>query len=187
MSRSLRIVAGLPVVVFLGCGDGPFGNRNFIASPDTAVLYALARPELGLPSAFDFVNGQTVRVESPEATGLWDVALDRDDADLVLLPPSALGIPSGARIARIADATFDAVREAPEDTARFTRTEPVAVRMGSVYVIRTRERPSFFGTRCFQFAKLAPLSLDLEIGLLEFVWDANPFCNDRRLAPEDGS
>ncbi|NIT86093.1 MAG: hypothetical protein GWN82_04050, partial [Gemmatimonadetes bacterium] len=43
---------------------------------DTVLLYSLARPELNLVSAYNFLQGAPIQVEEPNATGVWDVAVD---------------------------------------------------------------------------------------------------------------
>lgn len=164
------------------CGDDPFGSRNWEVSPDTASIFSLARPELGIASGFDFVDGLPVRIEAPGATGRWDVALDTEGGSLVLLPPGALGVDSRARIGILEDTSFAAVREAPGDTAAYSGPDPVPVRMDAVYIVRTHQRPGF-GRTCLQYAKFVPLEVDAELGLLRFEWEANPFCNDRALVP----
>src|SRR5690606_36377996 len=80
------------------CGDDPFAF-NWSDRPDTVVLYSMARPEMTVPSGFNFYAKQKVPVEAPNATGNWDVALDTREGDLVFLPPGALCIQSRARVA----------------------------------------------------------------------------------------
>ena len=185
-SRALALAA----VVTLGalsvgaCGRDPF-QINWVESPDTVLLYSLARPQLNLVSGFDFYNRLTVRVEDSEATGNWDVAVDTRNGKIVLLAPGALGVDSKARIARIPGTTFAEVIEAPADTTLYTATSPVPVEMGTVYVIRTRQGYGSFGRICVYYAKLEPLEIDPVGGTLRFVYDASPACNDRKLIPPD--
>jgi hypothetical protein len=184
MSARITALAG---IVFLtaglyACGDDLF-NLRWVQNPDTAVLYSLSRPELNLPSAFNFIGRASVRVESPTATGRWDVALDTMDGELVFLPPRALGIQSRAAVAALPGTSFDEVREAPADTLAYSRDQPVSIEAGTVYVIRTREEPGSFGTRCVYYAKLEPIDIDPADGILTFVFDASPACNNRRLVP----
>ena len=176
--------------IAVGFGLAACGGRNpfdigWTQTPDTALLYSLARPELNLPSAFDF-HGRVARiVESPRSTGLWDVILDTQDDQLVFLLPEVLGIPSEARIIQLPGLSFDDVREAPADTTAYTKDEAVPLALGSVYVIRTNLGSDRFGFSCVFYAKMEALEIDVPLGTLRFVYDANPNCGDRDLIPPD--
>ncbi|MBI4540335.1 MAG: hypothetical protein HY704_12600 [Gemmatimonadetes bacterium] len=174
--------AAVAAVLSLAACDDDFFDFRWTASPDTAVIYSLARPELGPPSAFDFLARQPVRIEAPTATGRWDVALDTRDGRLELLPPGALGVQSMARILLLADTSFDAVNEAPGDSSRYVADRPLPLRSGAVYVVRTHEEISF-GQRCPHYGKFTPVAVDEVAGTLRFLFDVNPFCSDRRLVP----
>lgn len=177
--------AAAAVVLAVGaCEDDPF-QIKWSAAPDTVLLYSLARPELNLPSAFNFNNRRLVEVEAPTATGTWDLALDTEGEQLVFLPPGALNINSRARIAALPGMTFDEVQRAPQDTAAYVVEEAVPVSLNTVYVIQTSQSRDGFGRACVFFAKLEPLEIDVSAGTLRFVFDANPVCNDPRLVPPE--
>ncbi|MBI4521277.1 MAG: hypothetical protein HY701_10595 [Gemmatimonadetes bacterium] len=177
----VRTLTGLLITVSLtACGD-PYGYR-WTQIQSHAAIYSLARPEIGAPSGFDFVTGQTVRIEQATATGQWDVALDTQNGQLVLLPPGALGIRSQARLLMLPDTTYELVREAPADTARYTRDQALPVRAGAVYVVRTHEEFSF-GVSCFHYGRFTPVEINTLVGAIRFLYDVNPFCSDRRLIP----
>ncbi len=186
-TRRARL-AGAPLlllaVLTVACGDDPFAIP-WEESPDTVLLYSLARPELNLASGFNFRARVAVRIEAANSTGNWDLALDTRDGKLVFLPPGALGVTSRARVAQLAGRTFDEVREAPGDTAVYSATAPVPVELGSIYVVRTGQRPGVFGARCVYYAKLEPVAIDVAGGTLRFMFDASPICNDRKLVPPD--
>jgi hypothetical protein len=166
------------------CEDDLFKVR-WEENPDTANLFSLARPELNLLSAFDFVSRTPVRVESPDATGKWDMVLDTQDGELVLLPPGALGVVgSRARIIPMGNATFEEVRRAPSDTTLYVGDEPVPVVVGNIYVIRTREQLGVYGRRCVYYGKFEPLEQNVAEGTMSFVFDVSPVCNSRKLYPE---
>jgi len=181
-------MAALVATVALGtatataCGSDPFAI-NWAVSPDTVLLYSLARPQLNLVSGFDFYNRTAVRVEDANATGNWDIAVDTREGKIVLLPPGALGVDSRARVASLPGANFDEVVEAPADTTLYTATSPVPVELGTVYVMRTRQGYGSFGRVCVYYAKLEPLEIDPVGGTLRFVFDSSPVCNDRKLIP----
>lgn len=187
MKSAARITVALAVFAvatrLAACGGNPFEPR-WNENADTVVLFSLARPEINLASAFDFAGRRPVEVQAPGATGSWDVALDTQDGQLVLLPPGALAIESDAGIARLEGTSFAAVEEAPRDTAAFVRDEPVPVETGSVYVVRTRLTRSTFRL-CNRYAKFEPLTVSPGTGTLTFVFDTNPLCDDRRLIPPD--
>ena len=168
----------------LACGDDPF-SFNWNDQPDTVVLYSLARPELNVPSGFNFLSAATVTIESPNATGSWDVALDTQGGELVLLPPGALGVDSRARIAPLDGLTLDEVQEAPTDSTVYVSAAAVPVRTGTVYVVRTGQRQGSFGRRCVYYAKMEAIDIDVAEGALRFRHVTNPVCNDRRLIPPD--
>jgi hypothetical protein len=153
-------------------------------NPDTVLLHSLARPELNLLSAFDFIGRQPVRIESPNATGRWDMVLDTQGDELVLLLPVAVGIPdSKARIAPMGDVPFEEVVKAPSDTTKYISDEPVPINVGHVYVVRTREQAGFYGRRCVYYGKFEPLDQDPLAGTLTFQFDVSPACNSRKLIP----
>ncbi len=187
LRRRARAPLGLATLLWVAlvlasCGDDPFKIR-WTLQPDTVLLYSLARPELNLLSGFSFINRIPIRIEAPNATGSWDVALDTRDGGLVLLPPGALGVESKARIVALPGAEFDEVLEAPADTALYTADGPVPLSLGTVYVVRTNQYIGSFGTRCVNYGKMEPLVIDAAQGTLSFVFDASPVCNDRKLIP----
>ncbi len=188
--RRSTLLAGLALaataVVAGACDDDPFGLDDWIANPTELILYSLDRPELNLPSGANLYQKFTLRLESPTASGNWDIALDTRDGHLVFLDPTSLGIEgSTVRIATFPNTSFEAVREAPSDSTRYVTDEPVPVSVNTVYVVRTNLYPGPFGQRCFFYSKLEPLVVDVEGGTVEFVVDTNPICRDRDLVPPD--
>lgn len=164
------------------CGDDPFAF-NWSDRPDTVVLYSMARPEMTVPSGFNFYAKQKVPVEAPNATGNWDVALDTREGDLVFLPPGALGIQSRARVAPLQGIPLADVTEAPADTLAYIAADAVPLELGTTYVVRTSQRTGSFGTRCVYYAKVEAVAIDVAEGQLTFRHVTNPVCNDRRLIP----
>lgn len=169
-------------VALAACGDDPF-SFQWSDVPDTARIYSLARPELNVASGFSFYDGRAVTIETPNATGLWDAALDTQGGSLVLLPPGALGITSRARIAVFPGAAYADIVEAPGDTLAYEADEPVLVELGTIYVIRTSLRPGSFGSACTYYAKMEPLVIDVAEGILTFQYITSPICNSRDLIP----
>ncbi len=171
----------LPLV--WGCDDNPFQIR-WELNPDTVVIYSLARPEMNLASAFDFVGRTKVRVESPSAVGEWDLAVDTQNGAIVLVPPGAIGVlDSSARVAPMGNLGFDDIRKAPRDTALYIGDRAVPVQVGELYVVRTRQKLGSFGARCVYYGKMEPIAADPVEGSLKFVYDISPVCNDRKLIP----
>lgn len=165
------------VLGIVACGDDPF-QVNWESQPDTVILYSLARPELGLPSAFNFNRRQFVEIENPGATGNWDLALDTQDGELVFILPSSMGIQSRARITSLSGLTFEEVRVAPADTTVYVSEEPVPVEFGPIYVVQTDQTG-----QCVYYSKLEALESDVTLGTLRFVYDGSPVCNSRDLVP----
>jgi hypothetical protein len=162
------------------CGDDPFAY-DWFDTPDTTFLFSLARPELNLESGFNFYERLSVRVETPGATGTWDVAVDTEGASLVLLPPGALGITARAAVATITGVAFDDIRQAPGDTLLYEGNDPIPVVAGTVYVVRTNLQGGSFGSSCVYYAKMEPVTIDVAGGMLTFRYVASPICNNREL------
>ncbi len=164
------------------CADDFFTVR-WDARPDSVSLFSLARPELNLPSAFNFNNRTLVEIEQSTATGTWDLALDTQNGEMVFLTPRAMGIDSDAGITLVEGTDFDALAMAPGDTALYFNTEPVRVELNRLYVVRTIQGRSNFGQACNFYAKLQPLRMNVAVGTVEFKYDSNPVCNNRELVP----
>jgi hypothetical protein len=180
-ARALFLLLSIPSL--FGCDDDLFQVKWEI-SPDTVLLYSLARPELNLLSAFDFVSEVPVPVESPNATGEWDMALDTQDGGLVFLPPGAVGISdSKARIIPMGTASFEELRQAPSDTTLYVGDRAVPVVLGNTYIIRTRQKRGIYGQVCVYYGKFEPLFMDVVAGTLTFMYDVSPVCNSRKLVP----
>jgi len=165
------------------CEEQPFGFVEWTLSPDTTRIFSLARPELNLPAGFDFVDKTPVKIEGQASIGAWDMALDTRQGVLVAVPAVAFGLDSEARIADMGARDFNDIARAPTDTLRYTGM-PLALEVGNLYVVRTRITNGFFGQRCFLFAKFSPIALDAVEGTLDFQFDGNPNCNDRKLDPD---
>ena len=169
-----------------GCGENVFEQKWTVARVDTVLIYSLARPELNLPSGFDFVNRLAVEIQAAGATGAWDLLLDTQDGQLVFLPPGALGITSEARVLSLPGMAFDDVIRAPKDTTLYSVDLPLPVETTSVYVVRTHQGRDRFGLPCRFFGKLQPLEVEPALGTVRFVYDVSRLCDDRGLIPEDG-
>lgn len=179
---ALAAVLSAVAVAAASCGDDPYAI-DWTVDPDTVVLYALSRPEMNVPSGFDFYNRYSVVVEDANATGQWDMAVDSRGGQIVLLPPGALGVASKAQVAPLKGQTFDDVTKAPADTALYISRAPVPVELGTVYVWRSRQNFGYYGTSCVYYSKMEPLAMDPAGGTLTFVYDSSPACNDRSLIP----
>lgn len=180
-------LAALSAALLVGvaaCGDDPFAF-DWSDAPDTVLVYSMARPELNLVSAYNFLQGARVRVEAPAATGSWDLAVDTRDGQIVFLPPGALNVTAEAGIAVLEGLTLDDVTRAPADTLLYVEDEPVPVRQGEIYVIRTNRQRGSFGRTCVYYAKAEAVDIDPVGGTLTFREVTNPVCNDRDLVPPD--
>jgi hypothetical protein len=179
---SVAALAAALAVAVASCGDDPF-SFNWSDVPDTAQIYSLARPELNIVSGFSFYDHTAFAIEEASATGRWDVALDTQGGQLVLLPPGALGISSRARIAALPGTSYADVVEAPSDTLLYESRNPVPIVAGTVYVIRTSLRPGSFRATCSYYAKMEPIVIDPALGVLTFRFITSPICNSRDLIP----
>ena len=189
LSRSGRLYVGAlflaSVLGSTGCGENIFELRWTQANPDTVLIYSLARPELNLPSGFDFVNRDAVEIQTPGATGIWDLLLDTRDGQLVFLPPGALEIDSDAMILPLPGQAFDDVLRAPKDSTLYSKDLPVLVETTTVYVLRTHRGTNRFGFPCNFYGKLQPLEVQQALGTVRFVFDVSTLCDDRGLVPEN--
>ena len=104
-SRPLYVVAFLAASVLglTACGENIFDIKWTVSRVSTVLLYSLARPELNLPSGFDFVDRREIEIQQPGVTGLWDLLVDTQDGQLVFVPPGALGIDSEVMVLPIPD------------------------------------------------------------------------------------
>ncbi|HUF75582.1 MAG TPA: hypothetical protein VMM35_04855 [Longimicrobiales bacterium] len=173
------------LVGLVACGDDPF-SFDWSDAPDTVLLYSLARSELGLESGFSFAPPpRTVVIEDPNATGAWDIAIDTQGGQMVILPPGALGVTARARVSDLGPFDFDDVVEAPGDSLHYEDDQPVPLTDGSVYVVRSNRRAGSFGSSCVYYAKMEPVAIDVAGGTLRFRFVASPICNSRDLIPPD--
>lgn len=181
----MEVLLVASVLGLTGCGDNIFEIKWTVANPDTVLIYSLARPEVNLPSGFDFVTRRAWEIHAPNATGSWDLLLDTRDGQLVFLPPGALGLVSAAMILPIPGTSFDDVIQAPKDTTQYSKDLPVPVEVSSVYVLRTHESTNRFGAPCVFYGKLQPLEVEPVLGTVRFVFDVSRLCDDRGLVPTD--
>jgi len=167
------------------CGENIFDIKWTDANVGVAVIYSLARPEINLPTAFNFVSRIPVEIHTPGATGSWDLLLDTQDGQLVFLPPGALEIISEVMFLEMPNMAFDDVIEAPKDSTLYTKDQPLPVEMSSVYVLRTHAAPGRFGLVCSYYGKLQPVLIEPVLGTVAFEYDVSTLCDDRGLVPED--
>lgn len=185
--RKLKRLLPLVFVMLAACDD-PFGPNHWIAFQDTLVMYSASRAEyVGLGSVLDAVADPVtvLPIEIPGATGNWDLVLIDEGSGLSLVPAGALtGLESNrARLAVLEGRDFETLEEAPSDTTRYS-AGPVPLRLGVVYVLRTRKGPCGL-TSGYRYAKLKPLAIDVARGTFRFVVTRNPYCDDRSLVPPD--
>jgi hypothetical protein len=183
--RLLRLLTVAAVFVLAACDD-PFGPQPWNPNPVEITLYSASRPAyIGLVSALDLVAEpvSAVPIEAPGATGQWDVVLvDLPGGGLALAPADALGgAPQRVGIAVIENRSFIEITEAPRESEAYSE-EPVALRAGVVYVIRSRRGQCGFMTG-HRYAKMQPIEIDAERGIYRFAVLRNPFCDDRALVP----
>jgi hypothetical protein len=186
LTVNIRIVAAvstLGVLVAACTADSLLVDWD--EQPLEQVIYAIDRePEtVRRPTVFNMLERRGLAIEDASAQGRWDFALARENGEMVLLPPNSLGVISRAAIATIPGTQFADVRQAPADTLLYSVFDPVPVRLGNVYVIRTHQQFDVFGQFCFFFGKIEPLEMDAASGVMRFVHDVSPICNDLSLVP----
>ncbi len=173
------------LVASTACGENIFDIKWTTPDVRTVLLYSLARPELNLPTAFNFVDRVRVEIQAPGATGSWDLLLDTQDGQLVFLPPGALGLTSDVMVLEMPGMDFADVLKAPKDSTLYSKDQPVPVETSSVYVLRTHSGRSRFGVACLFYGKLQPLTVEPALGTVTFQYDVSTLCDDRGLVPQD--
>lgn len=184
MQKQLRMI---PLVVLLTACSDPFGMRVWDPTPTTLTLYSVSRAEyIGFASAVDLIPEPVfaVAIEEPGATGSWDFVVSENNGTLNLVPAGSFtGIASRARITVIEGVDFLDVVQAPRDTLLYT-AEPVPLRTGVVYVVRSR-RGACGLTTGHRFAKMLASEIDAVRGIVQLAITRNPSCDDRALVPPD--
>ncbi len=185
LQHGLRASLALaPLVALVACGNG-LGPATWNATPDTVVIYSLARPELiGQPSAYDFISNRRVVVEGQGQTGAWDAALSEQAGSFVLLPAGYFpGITSRAGIAETTSTSLDDLTRAPGDSAAYKQL-PVTLRVGAVYAVRTRrDLCSDLVTTGSRYGKFQIVAIDASLGAITMASVSNPYCNNLSLVP----
>jgi len=182
---SLKRALPLVLLLSVACDDG-LEPSPWNATPDTLVLYSASRAEyVNLGSGLDITSDPvtTIPLEAPGVTGNWDFALLDVNGGLALVPAVTLAPVTGSRsrLLELQGAVLADVEEAPSDSTRYT-AQPVQLRTGSVYVLRSR-RSSCGYTNGSRYAKLQPVEVDVARGIVRFAIVRNPFCDLRSLVP----
>lgn len=188
MRRTAALYPLLAVALAAGCDDP---NRFTVEPLITVDTIEVAAPTsaTGLPTAIDVTSTGGIimggrRPETEQDAERWDLAVRVRDGALVFVPAAALGINSTAGITMpLAGKTFESVIEAP-GAGSFVTDEPVAVQLGAVYVVRSRNVPCGFGAAS-QYSKIQPLEVSLEDARVRLQISTNEVCGDPRLVPKD--
>jgi hypothetical protein len=174
-----RLVPLLLVGALLACGSDNSSSFPRPSEPIAASLYDIAAGPIDRASALNVVSGRgsgiplAVRVD---VTDEWDIAFGVLDGETVWLPAGFFeGFSEG----------FEQLAEAPEDKDLYEKEEPVPLKDGVVYILRSRTDPAL-SVPCHLYAKVfveavkedPPSRVDLLV-----LW--NPNCDDRNLTPGD--
>ena len=185
--RRLKRLVPLAVLMVAACDD-PFGPAVWDATPDTILIYSASRAEyLGRGSAIDIASVPVgvLPLEAPAVTGNWDFTLTDVEGGLALAPASAFqGLESRARVGVLPNRELEDVTEAPRDTTAFG-VEPVLLREGDVYIVRSRRASCGGASSGSRYAKLRPVAIDVAAGTLSFEIVRNPFCDNRSFVPPE--
>ena len=185
--QRLKRLVPLAVLIVAACDD-PYGPALWNADPDTLLVFSASRDEyIGEASVVDITRMPVtpLPLEAPGVTGNWDIALVDVAGGLALAPASSFaGLESRARVGVLADRLLDDVKEAPRDTALF-QAEPIALRAGDVYVVRSRRASCGGVSSGYRYAKLRPVTIDEAAGTLQFEIVVNPYCDNRSFVPPE--
>jgi hypothetical protein len=188
----------LALSLVLGACDDPTGFGKAEIVEDTVLLAVPdANPaNAALPSALDVTPIGLTGIGGgrfPERQGdaeSWDVTLRLRNGQLVLLAPTAIGITSpqlrrAGITEAITDRTFETLTEAPQ-SSRYVTDQPVVLREGAVYVVRSRIAGGGFSGQCPNYyAKVQPLELRPAAGTARLRVATSAICQDTRLSAED--
>lgn len=192
----MRYIALAPValllVVLAACDDPNAGLYDPIMREDTVQLAVpLADPEV--PTALDVSYATSpVRGRFPELVGdaeEWDVAIRRGEGELLFVPAGVFGFtnpiggPTTAGVTAPMERALEEVIQAPTDSLMKSDTSTPIVG-DRVYVVRSRATAASF-SGCQNYAKVEPLEIDVEGGLVTLRVVGNARCNDRRLTEVD--
>lgn len=181
----------LAAIVTTACEDSIGPPDPFLVA-DTVMVTAPLPQNAGLPHALDATSNFGVRggryPERLRDAAEWDFAVRIQDGQLVLVPAAALGVAvrtPPAITPPLAGETMESLREAPGQSI-FVADGPVAMEVGAVYAVRTREWVgenvlAGYLVPCTQFAKMQPLVVDVANGVLEVYIVTNENCSDLRL------
>lgn len=181
MIRRFRTALPIAAVALTAACDDPYNIDWSFAEPDTVTLYSLSRAEyVRFPSVYDFVTGYAGAIEDDGMIGFWDLGFVETDGDAdFLLPGGWAGLRPQAVMRPIPGYAWEDVVQAP--TAGYDSAS-VRLHTGLVYVLRTRSYDSG-GATCYHYAKVEPVELDVDRGILRFRYMVNPNCGSRRLVP----
>lgn len=183
----LKRLVPLAVLIVAACDD-PYGPARWNADPDTLLVFSASRDiHIGRASAVDITSlpVAVLPLEAPGVTGNWDIALVDVGGGLALAPAASFqGLESRARIGVLRDRVLDDVKEAPRDTSAFT-AEPIALRAGDVYLVRSRRASCGGVSSGYRYAKLRPVTIDETAGTLRFEIVVNPYCDNRSFVPPE--
>ncbi len=167
-----------------------------LLSTDTVTVTAPLPQNAGQPHALDITSAFGIRggryPERLRDAGEWDFAVRIENGQLVLVPAAVLGVAvsSPPAITRpLSGETMESLREAPGQST-FVSDSSIVMQEGAVYAARSREwvgedvLGGFF-VPCTQFAKMQPLLVDVENGVLQVHIVTNENCSDLRLDQVD--
>lgn len=201
--RSLSLLAALLVGAGLAACDDPTGGQLDVEMvTDTLTLAAPTAPGTATASAFDLTMppglnefGGPRFPELPADPGAgsgapYDIVLRRVNGELSLVTAAGSGVATGndtlasASVARVTGSSFEDLSRVPSGL-ELSRTTPVPVRQGEVYVVRTRLFQLTAVQQCQQYVKLQALAVRPDSGTVRLGAAGNPFCFDTRLTNTD--
>lgn len=174
------------VAASISCSDDSQFDFPIPSEPLETSLYDLIDGPIDRASAFNVVAGRgvaqprSVRVDQTEQ---WDVAFAVLNDEPVWLPRGFFDtLEPSSGILELARALEEIVR-APSDRDLYEMTDPLPVRKGRVYVIRSRPDPLLTFT-CRIFAVLEVEAIDTDPARVTFRYLWNPNCDDRDLSED---
>jgi hypothetical protein len=182
----VRLFPGLSIafsvmVVAAGCDNGLIVNYPSLVT-DTITLYAPATQNAGRGTAMDISSDRAFGIaglrfpEKPSQAGQWDLTLRVIDNSIYLVPQGAFFASAAAITPPITDQSFDSMIEIP-GISTFRTDTMIALQEGQLFAARSRD----LGSGCIVFAKLQPLTVDVENAKVFFRIVTNESCSDPRL------
>lgn len=155
------------------------------SEPLETTIFDLVDGPIDRASAFDVVAGRgrgAPRAVRVDRSGQWDLVFAVRDSEPVWLPRGFFESNEPSSGILELDRSFDEVEQVPDDPEQYEQEDPVPVKLGGVYAVRSRNDPAL-SLPCRVFAKLGVLAIGSDPVRVEIEYLWNPNCDDPNVSP----